>query len=218
MWCLWYNENVLLIGRPYGGCSFLYKKSLGPSIICIDVGRDRVCCIKLNTKFGMLYIFNVYMSCDTTSNDHIEEYNYVLSCISTCLYQNEVEYCIIAGDLNTDLIRHSSGNTISLHSFIEHEHLAYVLKLISNNVYHTFTSIKYTKSLIDHFIISQSLSNCIIDYYTLDSIDNLSDHIPLFCILYCTIDRVMNTENHNKNSTLRWDSATDEQITYLNHA
>ena len=54
------------------------------------------------------------MPCDTTSNGHIEGYNYVLSCISTCLYQNEVEYCIIAGDLNTDLIRHSSGNTISL--------------------------------------------------------------------------------------------------------
>ena len=61
------NKNVLLLGRPYRGCSFLYKKSLGPSIICTDVGRDRVWCIKLNTKFGMLYMFNVYMSCDTTS-------------------------------------------------------------------------------------------------------------------------------------------------------
>ena len=82
------------------------------------------------------------MPCDTTSNDHIEEYNYVLSCISTCLYLNEVEYCIIAGDLNTYLIRHSSGNTIGFNSFIEHEHMSYVLKLISNNVSHTFTSIK----------------------------------------------------------------------------
>ena len=92
----------------------------------------------------MLYIFNVYMPCDTTSNDHIEESNYVLSCISTCVHQNEVEYCIIAGDLNIDLIRHSSGNTISLNSFMWHDHLAYALKRISNNVSHTFTSIKYT--------------------------------------------------------------------------
>ena len=93
--------------------------------MCIGAGSDRVCCIKLNTKFAMLYIFNVYIPCDTTSNDHIEEYNYILSCRSTCLYQNEVEYCIIAGDLlNTDLIRHSSSNTISLNYFIEHDHLA----------------------------------------------------------------------------------------------
>ena len=135
---------------------FFIQQYLCPFIICIDVGSDRVCCIKLNTMFGMLYIFN------------IEEHNYILSCISTCLYQNEVEYCIIAGDLNTYLIRHSSANTISLNSFIEHEHLAYVLKLISNNVSHILTSITYTKSLIDDFIICQSLSNCIIDYYTLD--------------------------------------------------
>ena len=95
---------------------FFIKNILSPPppIICIDVGSDRVCCIKLNTTFGMLYIFTVYMPCDTTSNDHIEGYNYVWSCIYTCLYQNEVEYCIIAGDLNTELIRHSSGNTIIL--------------------------------------------------------------------------------------------------------
>ena len=86
---------------------------LGPSIICNDVDSDRVYCITLNTKFGILYSFKVYMPCDTTtSNDHIEEYNYGLYCISTRLYQNEVEYCIIAGDLNTYLIHHSSGNTI----------------------------------------------------------------------------------------------------------
>ena len=52
---------------------FFIKNSLGPSIICIDLGSDRVCSIKLNIKFGMLYSFNVYMPCDTTSNDHIEQ-------------------------------------------------------------------------------------------------------------------------------------------------
>ena len=154
---------------------------------------------------------HTWLASQTFQTPDIEEYNYVLSCISTCSYQNEVEYCIIAGDLNTYLI-HSSSDTISLNSFIEHEHLAYVLQLISNNVSHTFTSTKYTKSLIDHFIISQSLCNCIIYYYTFDLIDNLSDHIPLFCIMCCTIDIVINTEKHDNNSTLSWDSATDEQI------
>ena len=39
---------------------FFIKKYLGPSITCIDVGSDRVCCIQIITKFGMFYIFNVY--------------------------------------------------------------------------------------------------------------------------------------------------------------
>ena len=83
------------------------------------------------------------MPCDTRSNDHIEEC-FVL--YIRCLYQNEVEYCIIAGDLNTDLIRHSSDNTISINVFIEHDHLVYVLKLIYINV---------SPYSLFHFIITQ---------------------------------------------------------------
>ena len=73
--------------------------------------------------------------------------------------------------------------------------------------------------MIDYFIIYQSLSHFVIDYYTLYSIDNLSDHIILLCILYCTIDKVINTENIN--TTLRWASENNEQMEYykscLNH-
>ena len=72
MWCLWYKLKCVVNRSTVWRLLFsLLKKYLGPSIICIDVGSDRVCCIKLNTKIGMLYIFNVYMPCDTTSNDHI---------------------------------------------------------------------------------------------------------------------------------------------------
>ena len=46
---------------------FLIKKYLKPFITCIDVICNRVCCIKLITKFGLLYIFNVYMH---KSNNH----------------------------------------------------------------------------------------------------------------------------------------------------
>ena len=38
------NENVLIQGRRYGGCSFLYKKSLSANVTCIDMNSMRVCC------------------------------------------------------------------------------------------------------------------------------------------------------------------------------
>ena len=40
------NENVLIQGRRYGGCSFLYKKSLSANVTCIDINSKRVCCIQ----------------------------------------------------------------------------------------------------------------------------------------------------------------------------
>ena len=57
------------------------------------------------------------------SNDNLQDYNEVLSTISTCLSQYNAEYCVIAGDLNTDLSRVNSGNTISLKAFVDEENL-----------------------------------------------------------------------------------------------
>ena len=44
------NENVLIQGHRYGGCSFLYKKSLSANVTCIDMNSKRVCCIRLEMK------------------------------------------------------------------------------------------------------------------------------------------------------------------------
>ena len=41
-------------------------------------------------------------------NDNLQDYNEVLSTISTCLSQYNAEYCVIAGDFNTDLSRVNS--------------------------------------------------------------------------------------------------------------
>ena len=43
------NDCVPLLGRPYGGCSFLYRKSLSASIEHMDMDSKRVCCIRLKT-------------------------------------------------------------------------------------------------------------------------------------------------------------------------
>ena len=53
------NANKLLSGRPYGGVSFLFKKSMSTNIKWIEIGRKRVCCIGVNTDMGMVYLFNM---------------------------------------------------------------------------------------------------------------------------------------------------------------
>lgn len=118
------NENVIIYGRRYGGCSFLINKSLSAITTYIELNSKRVCCIRIKAQFGFLYVFNVYMPCDTYSNEYLQEYNDVLSTISKCLYQHKIEYCLIFGDMNTDLSRHRSGNTISLTSSVQNENLS----------------------------------------------------------------------------------------------
>ena len=45
-------------------------------------------------------------------------------------------------------------------------------------------------SLIDHFIVSDNICLLTRKYYTMDSVDNLSDHIPLFIIIDCVVNTV----------------------------
>ena len=72
----------------------------------------RICALKLNVYFGYLYIFIVYMPCD--QHLFIHDYIDVLSEIyHECLSHN-VQYLVIGGDLNTDISRINSANTITL--------------------------------------------------------------------------------------------------------
>ena len=181
------DDKVLLKGRPYGGCSFLYEKALSASIESIEVDSNRVCCIRIKTHVGLVYVINVYMPCDTTSNTNIYEYHKALSNISTIFNTYNVVYCIIAGDMNTDLRRIKSLNTIHLNNFISNENLKYVLNVHPNDIQFTYSGINGSVSLIDHFIVSENLTSHIVDYSMFDSVDNLSDHVPLLFILHCKI-------------------------------
>ena len=152
-----------------------------------------VCCIKLITESCTVYIFNVYCPCDTVSNDHLQEYNDVLSTNSNCLNQHNVDHCVIAGDFNTDLSRVNSGNTISLKVFINEENLFFSLDKFSNRIPYTFTGIRNNHSLIDHFIVSQNLVEKLADCFIAPSIDNLSDihHCIAHCLTYALLHYVL---------------------------
>ena len=108
---------------------------------------------------------NVYFPCATNNNEYLQEYNDVLSDINSCMIQHNIDFCIIAGDLNTDLSRVNSGNILSLQSSIEKENLSYVMKTFSKDEHYTFTGIQHNHSRIDHFIVSQNLIDT--SYFTL---------------------------------------------------
>ena len=185
-------DTLGLSGRPYGGVSFLFKKSMSPNIKLIEIGSKRVCCIGVNTDRGLVYLFNVYMPCDTNTNEHLCDYNMILTDIAKYCDDNGVLNCVIGGDMNTDMSRTKSGNTVSLRNFIRDENLNLVLNNVNNSVEYTYRGINNNVSLIDHFIVSENMRSLIEDYYTDDSSDNLSDHVPLFIKLNCAVETVPN--------------------------
>ena len=59
-------------------------------------------------------------------------------------------------------------------------------------------------SLIDHFIVPDSIHTNVLDYYTKDSVDNLSDHIPLFINITCIVATVPNNPEPVMHSKSVW--------------
>ena len=80
------------------------------------------------------------------------EYNKVLSIISIYINTHNVVYCIIGGDMNTDIIRIKSTNTISLNYFIVNEDRNLVIKTCS---WDAECDLAREQSLLWHYIWKQ---------------------------------------------------------------
>ena len=100
--------------------------------------------------------------------------------------------CIIDGDMNIDMSRSKSGNTVSLRNFLSDTNFNLVLNNVDNSVEYTYRGTNNNVSLIDHLIVSETMRSLTGDYYDDDSSDNLSDHVPLFIKLNCAVKTVPN--------------------------
>ena len=88
----------------------------------------------------------------------------MFSTISTFLHDNNVTVvnCIIGGDLNTDLSRVRSGNTISLNNFLPTESLSMVQQHVTNCIQYTFLGCNQSKFIFfggkKIFIVSKQIN------------------------------------------------------------
>ena len=126
------------------------------------------------------------MPCDVS--DYSDDYIEVLAVIANYCAIHNVHYFVICGDLNTEFTRRNSCNTIALSQFIADECLKLCLFTDLSTVSYTFTSTVGTHSLIDHFIVTEGLSDYLLTYKQIESVDNLSDHLPIALQLNCNID------------------------------
>ena len=102
---------------------------------------------------------------------------------------------VCVGDFNTDLSRIHSTQTTARQQICCGNNLVSA-HVCSNSANYTFTSsISNSRSIIDHFIISDSLSEHINKHSTIDDVDNMSDHNPLYLQLSLpiTIEHIEDT-------------------------
>ena len=211
----------LLAGRPFGRCAILYRKTLSPFISRVPSLSKRFCAIflrlldpSINSIINTLLI-NVYLptnyNTDNSDNLFLETIAELDSFISAQSFDN----LILCGDFNIDFSRRNN-NCILLSDLMSAHNL--VRADLNSNISFTYRRDDFSAcSWPDHILISSQFSHLIKEVSCEDSVDNFSDHLPVFCTSNLTCPA--NTSNNppfqrssSSDTRIAWDKITSDHI------
>ena len=174
------QEGVILRGRPRGGAAIVWHSRVHQNVTPVPCDSNRLCAVTVDVGADKLLLVCVYMPCDDAqANQNVLEYKDILDdiCILGCSV-NATLLCI-GGDFNTDLSR-NTPQTQALNHFTDDNELFCCARNDQMNFnFSYFSKINSCKTLIDHFIISDNSQDKLVDYASIDSVENPSDHVVL---------------------------------------
>ena len=206
------SENVMLRGRPHGGCAILYNAAHGFEVIGVETKQDRLCAGHLVIKDSSdILLLNAYMSCDNTCDDIFNE---VLDEVEQIIHSINPSHIIFGGDLNTDFSRNSHHSVI-LKQFIDSIGMSVGIDCVIADVPYTFIG-NLSSSRIDHFLISSGIVSSMISCNILDN-HLMSDHVPIEMTINVDVVHMNNSLRHATPKSA-WDRASEEEISqYKSH-
>lgn len=174
------NDEEILRGRPYGGTAILWHKSHSKSIRKIKLQSKRVCAVTLENENYNVLLLNCYMPCDNFLKTHVQE-DFQQACdqveITMGKYMNH--QVIIGGDMNVDFSRKNSHD-IYLDNFITRNDMQCGWDLDAAECDYTFVDfVNQRFACIDHFFVSNSITNCVNAVQVIEDPLNLSNHCPI---------------------------------------
>ena len=169
------TEQSILVGRPYGGISILYRKhlTLCGNIINFDDNRLQGFSVTCN-NFKYLFV-NVYLP--YYSDENMAEYTMYLGKLESLVEEHNVDGIVIMGDFNA---APGKDYFFQLKDFCDEFNLLISdVEILPSDSYTHLNNASLRKSWLDHCVTSPGIHNAI----TCLSIDNdifLSDHFPIY--------------------------------------
>jgi exonuclease III len=211
----WHNEVIM--GRPYGGLAIFWRKSLIHNVLLMGHDVNTKCIgISFETNVGRVFVWNVYLPCGSSvSNDDyeiilMEIFSYIESQFELHSEDGVEQASIICGDFNVTM-----DKIYCVQRYNVLKHFLSDWDMICGDAFDN-TSIGYTyfhdglnvSSYIDHFFISNNIINTVNSVKILDFDCNLSDHLPVECVLNLFVKNVQSTNTgkcYDCGSKLTWD-------------
>ena len=165
----------------------------------------------LNDMIDLILIINVYMPCDTVREASCSEYEEVLHVISSIIHKHDAQFVIIGGDFNYDFSRKSALSTV-INAFMSVEHIVRPNNSKLSNIDYSYVNHHAgTCSIIDHFLVTPNLVECIKTLFVEHQGDNLSDHDPIFMELVVQHEKVSRNSTNKSYKCIDWNLVTDAE-------
>ena len=170
------TEHILQ-GRPKGGLSFLWHKSLDKTVKIITYNTDRLLGLQVTLEDSCILFINVYFPWDNPSN--FDQYCMTLGELQSIINDSTADHICIIGDFNAHPSRRFYDELLR---FTQQQilHISDVALLPPDS----FTYIQNrqnstTTSWLDHCICSDLLHTTINDCSIRYDLSNGYDHIPI---------------------------------------
>jgi len=206
------NESEPLVGRPHGGCAIIWPNELNCKFDPVDIAHERLCAVRIHLDSNVtVLLINVYLPCDSRNRDnqYVATVD-VLNLISCLINEQKCDFVIVAGDMNAHLTRHTP-HVQAVKNFIQNNDLHTGLDHVLADVDHTFHSLSNNSySLIDHICVCDSMFANITQYVTIDTVENMSDHVALKCSFEVSL--MHNRQDRSFSQRPAWHRATDTDV------
>ena len=182
-------DDKLLTGRPHGGLSIMWNKSLSNIVKTIQYDDTRIIGMEMQSNDFTLLFLTVYLpyECDM----YYDDYCFYLSKLQCIIDSANTPYIFILGDFNVD-IQSTSMFGAELIDFCDNNNLCFIDKEKLSPDSFTFVNQAHgTTSWLDHCITTASGKSITSNISIIDDIV-CSDHYLICIDIVCDINVLHN--------------------------
>ena len=171
-------------GGPSNGMFIAIPDRFNGSILDVSPDHWRLQAVILKCENSNILPINSYFPTDpATIRCNEAELEEIFVTIEEVLNNNDISSLLWCGDINSDFLR-NSGHVRAVRNFVERMNL----KIAWNKFDIDFTHVHEVNevcsvAIIDHFFWSDSLDSSVTEAGVIHSIENSSDHSPIYCVI-----------------------------------
>ena len=171
-------------GGPSNGMFIAIPDRFNGSILDVSPDHWRLQAVILKCENSNLLAINSYFPTDpATIRCNEAELEEIFVTIEEVLNNNDISSLLWCGDINSDFLR-NSGHVRAVRNFVERMNLQIAWNKFDIDFTHVHEVNEVCSvAIIDHFFWSDSLDSSVTEAGVIHSIENSSDHSPIYCVI-----------------------------------